>query len=157
VASIYEPVIILRADMVEIANTARVDSFVKIEGGEGVEIGEHVHVASFCHVNIGGGKVVLEDGSAMSSGAKVIGGSNQMTGTSMSAAAPAEEQVVRRYTTRIGRNAFLGTNAVVMPGVTVGEGAVIGAGAVVTKDVPPFEIWAGVPARRIGTRIVARG
>lgn len=37
-------------------------------------------------------------------------------------------------------------------GVTVGNGAVVGAGAVVTKDIPPYEIWGGVPAKKIGAR-----
>jgi acetyltransferase-like isoleucine patch superfamily enzyme len=49
-------------------------------------------------------------------------------------------------------HAWLGARAMVMPGVTIGEGAVVGAGAVVTKDVPPYTIVAGVPARKIGER-----
>jgi galactoside O-acetyltransferase len=125
---------------------------IKIEGGEGVTIGRWVHIASFAHINIGGGQVTLGDGSAYASGAKVLGGSNDKAGVSMSASAPPEMQVVMRAKTVIGRNAFLGVNAVVMPGVTVGDGAVIGAGAVVTRDVPPYEIWAGIPARKIGER-----
>ncbi len=44
-------------------------------------------------------------------------------------------------------DAWLGTNAVVLPGVTVGRGAVVGAGAVVTRDIPPYTVVAGVPAR----------
>ena len=47
---------------------------------------------------------------------------------------------------------WLGTNAIIMPGVTVGQGAVIGAGAVVTKDVPPYAVAVGVPARIIRYR-----
>jgi acetyltransferase-like isoleucine patch superfamily enzyme len=48
---------------------------------------------------------------------------------------------------RIGAWADIGVNAVILPGVTVGKGAVVGAGAVVSRDVDPFAVVAGVPAR----------
>jgi virginiamycin A acetyltransferase len=47
---------------------------------------------------------------------------------------------------------WIGCKAIILRGVTIGQGAVIGAGAVVTKDIPPYEIWAGVPARFIRKR-----
>ena len=47
---------------------------------------------------------------------------------------------------------WLGVNVVVLKGVIIGEGAVVGAGAVVTKSIPAYEIWAGIPARKIGQR-----
>ena len=43
--------------------------------------------------------------------------------------------------------AHIGIGAIIMPGVTIGEGAVIGAGAVVTKDIEPYSLAIGVPAR----------
>jgi phosphonate metabolism protein (transferase hexapeptide repeat family) len=52
----------------------------------------------------------------------------------------------------IGHDVWIGHGAVVMPGVSIGNGAVIGANAVVTRDVVPFEIVAGVPARRLRMR-----
>ncbi len=47
---------------------------------------------------------------------------------------------------------WIAANAVVTRGVKINSGAVIAASAVVTHDVPPYEIWAGVPARKIGQR-----
>ena len=52
----------------------------------------------------------------------------------------------------IGDRAWIGSHAVLLHSMTVGEGAVVAAGAVVTKDVPPYAIVAGIPARRIGER-----
>ncbi len=52
----------------------------------------------------------------------------------------------------IGDRVWIGYRAVILPGVTVGEGAVVAAGAVVTRDVEPFAIVAGSPAKPIGTR-----
>lgn len=47
---------------------------------------------------------------------------------------------------------FVGPRAIILPGITIGRGAVIAAGAVVTKNVPDFEIWGGVPAKKISER-----
>ena len=52
----------------------------------------------------------------------------------------------------IGDRAWLSCRSIVLPGVTIGEGAVIAAGAVVTQDVPPYTIYGGVPAKKIGER-----
>jgi maltose O-acetyltransferase len=49
-------------------------------------------------------------------------------------------------------NVWLGARCIILPGVTVGEGAVVAAGAVVTKDVHPYTIVGGVPAKEIGNR-----
>ena len=53
-------------------------------------------------------------------------------------------------TTRVKRGASIGANATIVCGVTLHEGAFVAAGAVVTKDVPPYAMVAGVPARVIG-------
>lgn len=42
--------------------------------------------------------------------------------------------------------------AIILPGVKIGEGAILGADAVVTRDIPPYEVWAGVPARKVRER-----
>ena len=52
----------------------------------------------------------------------------------------------------IGNRVWIAYRAIILPGVTIGDGAVVGAGAVVTKNVEPFAIVAGNPARKIGER-----
>lgn len=52
--------------------------------------------------------------------------------------------------TLIRRGASIGANATIVCGNTIGEYAMIGAGAVVTKDIPPYSLWAGNPARQMG-------
>ncbi|MEP7454854.1 DapH/DapD/GlmU-related protein [Phyllobacterium sp. SB3] len=52
----------------------------------------------------------------------------------------------------IGHDVWIGHGATVLPGVSVGDGAVIGAGAVVSKDVAPYTIVGGVPAKKIRDR-----
>lgn len=53
----------------------------------------------------------------------------------------------------IGDDVWIGRNAIVLPGVKIGNGAVVGAGSVVTKDVSPYDVVAGVPAKKISSRV----
>ncbi|WP_318011557.1 CatB-related O-acetyltransferase [Mesorhizobium sp. CO1-1-9] len=54
--------------------------------------------------------------------------------------------------TEIGNDVWIGLRAVIMPGITIGDGAIIGAGSIVTKDVAPYAIVAGNPARLLRYR-----
>lgn len=71
-----------------------------------------------------------------------------------------QQAYVKRYTESekkeekiiIGNDVWIGKNVTVMGGVTIGDGAVIGTGAIVTKDVPPYAVVAGIPAKVIRMR-----
>lgn len=65
---------------------------------------------------------------------------------------PMRRQGVRVAAVVIEDDVWVGGHACVLKGVTIGRGAIIGAGAVVTKDVPPYAIALGVPARIVGYR-----
>jgi acetyltransferase-like isoleucine patch superfamily enzyme len=53
--------------------------------------------------------------------------------------------------TKVKKGASIGANATILAGLTIGEYAMIGAGSVVTKDIPPFTLWVGNPAKQIAT------
>lgn len=92
--------------------------------------------------------LVLEDYVGWGPGAKVLGSAH----TGVPADVPIVKTDLEIRPVRVRAWADIGTNAVILPGVTVGKGAIVGAGAVVTKDVPPFAIVAGVPARFVRWR-----
>lgn len=151
---IHEPVVILKPEMVFIAKTARIDSFTKLEGGKGLTIGEHVHIASFSHLNIGGGRTIFEDHSGCSSHCCVGSATPDWSYLYISAAEPSEHHHVRRLLTRICSYAVLFMGVVVVPGVTIGEGAIVKPGSVVFGDVEPWTIVQGNPAKPVGKRTI---
>ena len=63
-----------------------------------------------------------------------------------------KERTQQIVNVKVGNDVWVGANSVIMPGITVGDGAIIGANAVVTKDVPPYAIVVGVPAKIIKYR-----
>lgn len=145
----YDPCVVLHRDRLRLAPRVRVDSFVKLECGGGMAIGDFVHVASFCHLGIGGGLVVLEENTSCGSGTRIISGSN-LPGRGHGCSAIEPGAVFSRSYVHVRRNAVLYAGATVLPGVTVGENAVVAAGAVVRCDIPAYEKWAGVPAKKVG-------
>jgi acetyltransferase-like isoleucine patch superfamily enzyme len=87
--------------------------------------------------------MVIEANVGWGPGAKVLGS----THTGIPSEVPIIQTDLEIKPVCIKAGADIGTNAVILPGVTVGKGSIVGAGAVVVKDVPPFAIVTGVPAR----------
>jgi acetyltransferase-like isoleucine patch superfamily enzyme len=65
---------------------------------------------------------------------------------------PMNQQGVNNKGITIGNDVWIGASATILDGVTIGDHVIVAAGAVVTKDVPPYAIVAGVPARQIKNR-----
>jgi acetyltransferase-like isoleucine patch superfamily enzyme len=92
--------------------------------------------------------LVLEEFVGWGPGAKVLGSAH----TGVPVDVPIVQTDLEIKPVRVRKWADIGTNAVLLPGVTVGEGAIVGAGSVVTRDVAPYTIVAGAPARVIRSR-----
>jgi acetyltransferase-like isoleucine patch superfamily enzyme len=65
--------------------------------------------------------------------------------------APLDQEMVAKRT-YIGDRAWLGAKVIVLKGVTIGQHAIVGAGSVVTRDIPPYAVAVGIPARVVRTR-----
>ncbi len=92
--------------------------------------------------------LIIEDNVGWGPGAKVLG--SEHTGLPVEIPVINTDLVIKPV--KICKNCDIGVNAVILPGVTVGEGSIVGAGAVVTKDIEPYSIVAGVPAKIIKMR-----
>lgn len=105
------------------------------EFGDRVWIGPHGYVDAR--------DVVLEAYSGIGPGSKILGSFH----TGLPVDIPIFSSDLEIRPVRIGEWVDIGTNVSILPGVTIGKGAMVGAGAVVTKDVAPFSIVVGVPAK----------
>jgi acetyltransferase-like isoleucine patch superfamily enzyme len=151
---IYEYARLIKEEMIEIGDGTQIDDFAFIFGGAGVKLGRYCHVCSFVSI-IGGGELITGDYVGMAAGCRIITGSHQHgSGMRMVSNVPIEQQDICRGKIVLGRDVFIGSNAIIYPNITIGEGAMIGAGSLVTKDVEPWTINVGYPARVVGQRPV---
>ena len=150
--TVHPHTVFVLPERIRIGSRVVVSEFVWVHGGRSTTIGSFVHLSN--HASIaGGGVAILEDFVGLSAGARLITGTELVHGEGLTnPTIPAEYRAVRRSFVHLERHVFLGTNAVVQPGITIGEGAVLGAGAVATRDLAPWTVNVGVPARPVGER-----
>jgi acetyltransferase-like isoleucine patch superfamily enzyme len=149
---IYSGAKIIGAPFITLGDNIIIDDFVFIYANAPTVIGSHVHIASFCSL-VGGGELRIGDFCSLSSGVRVLTGTDDFLGAGLTnSTIPAEFRQVQRSHVHIGRHSMVGTNTVLLPGVRIGEGSAIGAGSLVNRDLAPWGIHVGSPARRIRER-----
>ncbi len=109
---------------------------------------DHVVVQAMCHIGCID-RVEIGEWSTMGARCYITDHTHGGTSREELLLPPRKRPLVSRGPVKIGKYVHLGEGVCVMPGVTIGDYSVIGAGAVVTRDIPPFSIAVGSPAKVI--------
>lgn len=144
----------LSYDGVEIGDNFTLGKYAMIECtgvlrnvGSSLKIGDNVGINHYCYIGVRGN---VEIGNNVIFGPRVNVFSENHNFNDLNI--PIKHQGVTRGDTKIGNDVWIGANVSIMSGVVVGDGCVIAAGSIVTKNIEPFSIVGGVPAKFIKKR-----
>lgn len=144
--------IIKHPHLCEIGNHVAIDNGVTVSTK--LSIGDYVHVSPYvCMIGGKNSSVVLKHFSFVAAGTKIVAGSEDYTGIGLvGPIIPVQYRTLHLTNVTFEKYSGCGVNCSIMPGVTLGEGAVLGANSLATKDLEPWTIYVGSPARPIKTR-----
>ncbi len=118
--------------------------------GGSIEVGDNVNLGIACVV-LSESRVVIGDNCIFAAHCYLVaGGNHDFSRTDIPVI---QQPSVSRGGITVEPNVWLGVRVTVLDGVTIGRDSVVGAGSLVTRDIPPFSVAAGVPARVIRSRI----
>jgi acetyltransferase-like isoleucine patch superfamily enzyme len=131
---ISDTVAIYRPDRVRIGDNVFVGHYCILDGTGGIEIGEGVHLAASAGVFTHSSHTAI-----------------RLYGRHYTEVPEEEKVALHVAPVRIGAFAYIGAGAKILSGVSIGTGSVVGAGCIVRKDVEPYTVVAGNPAREVGS------
>lgn len=111
-----------------------------------LKIGRHCCFGAYNHITCAN-KIIIGDHCLTGKWVTITDNSHGETDHDSLCMSPLKRPVTSKGAVIIGNNVWIGDKATILPGVTVGDGVVIAANAVVTKDVPPFSVVGGNPAK----------
>lgn len=117
------------------------------ELGVGLKVGNNSSIGPFAYIGCSG-YIEIGNNVMMSPRVSIYSENHIFENPNL----PMIDQGVKRSFVKIGDDCWIASNVVILAGVTIGEGAVVAAGSIVTKDVPPYSIVGGNPAKLIKTR-----
>lgn len=145
--SIYNP------SKISISSNVRIDDFCILSAGsDGIEIGNHVHIA--CYVSIiGSASIKIGDYVGISSKTAVYSSSDDYSGNFLTGPTIVEKfKNVDHRPVVFKNHVLIGAMCVILPGVTINEGTAIGSFSLVTKDVESWGVYVGTPLKFLKER-----
>lgn len=150
---IYQGAVIMHPQNVLIGDYTLIDRNVIISGDVGVKIGRRVHIAHNCLIQ-GGGFVEIGDYVGIGANSMIFSATDTIYGGKRVGPMISAEyrNPVFKKPVIIEKDVFIGAGCVILPGVKIQEGAVVGAGSLVIKDIPPWKVAVGSPAKPVKDR-----
>jgi galactoside O-acetyltransferase len=146
-ASFYNP------QNIRLGSNVRIDDFCVLSAGDGgITIQNNVHIAVFTSL-IGGGSIHISDFCNLSSRVSVYSSTDDFSGDYMtSPVIPSHFTNVIKQDVFLAKHVVVGCGSVILPGVELNLGVAVGALSLVKTSCEPFTVYAGIPARKVGSR-----
>lgn len=122
------------------------------EGGV-IRIGKHCNFGAFNHLTAAN-SIIIGDNCLTGKWVTITDNSHGETDFATLQCPPSQRPITSKGAVRIGNNVWIGDKATILPSVTIGDGVVVAANSVVTKDVPPYCVVGGNPARIVKDNVV---
>ena len=145
--------LLINPQSITIGNDVRIDAFAVLTASKKkFSIGSNVHLGMHCFIN-GSYGFEIKNFSSISSGCKIFSSSDDYSGNFLfSPTIPKKYTKPKNKKVLIEKFVNIGANSVVLPGVIIKEGSAIGALSLVNKNLNSWEIYFGIPAKKIGVR-----
>ena len=143
----------LNPHLISIGDNVRIDAYtIIVASNEPVTFSNHIHIGPFCLLAASSG-LSIHDFSGLSAGVKIFTASDDYSGHYMTN--PTVPDHCRKLNTGavvLEKHVIIGANSTVLPNSNLGEGVAIGANSLVTHSLSPWQIYSGIPARKVSVR-----
>lgn len=153
--SIAKDCTLVNLETISIKSNVRIDSYTTIiSGGDGVSIGNFVHIGGGSYLG-GLFGITMEDFSGLSQGVRIYSGTDDYSGGSFTNPTVPEEYIkVKRGHVKLEKHVIIGSGSIILPGCTLAEGSSVGALSVIRKSTKAWKVYLGNPAKPVLKRKV---
>lgn len=136
---------------ISIGSNVRIDDFCILSGN--INLGNNIHISAYTGLFAGDVGIQLEDYTTVSSRCGIYAISDDYSGEALAnATIPEKYRKVYKGKVTLNKYALVGSGTTILPGVIIGEGTSVGCMSLVKESLPSWEMYAGIPVRKIGER-----